>query len=158
MGEIIDMTGQRIGRLTVLRKSRKKDNHKKRTWWVCQCDCGRKIDVDGRFLRNGWVTSCGCVDLDKLKVGDKVFIENKKFPLTVRARSKRYIIITRDQNRYPDPVYYILDLEKKLRGKITPIFGGFTTDSDCLKRLHELDTGISEVAPWRVHKLDIKAR
>lgn len=29
--------------------------------WVCQCDCGNWIVIDGQRLRNGTTRSCGCL-------------------------------------------------------------------------------------------------
>lgn len=63
MGKIIDLTGQRFGRLTVL--SRAEDyvdphgNH--RIKWLCRCDCGNKCEILSIMLRNGGTRSCGCL-------------------------------------------------------------------------------------------------
>lgn len=41
-----DLTGKRIGRLTVLRLS---DNKKNRSIkWVCQCDCGNIVEANNK--------------------------------------------------------------------------------------------------------------
>lgn len=61
MGEVstpIDMTGQRFGRLLVLRRSPRKHAIKQAVW-ECQCDCGTVVDVPGGSLRTGRQT-CGC--------------------------------------------------------------------------------------------------
>lgn len=49
----VDFTGQRFGKLTVIRKA-----HKGRSWWVCKCDCGNVVTL----VANKMVTykSCGC--------------------------------------------------------------------------------------------------
>lgn len=54
----IDMTGQKFGRLTVLRLAEKPY---KSPLWVCICDCGIQTVVDGRNLRSGNSSSCGCL-------------------------------------------------------------------------------------------------
>jgi len=54
MGKLIDLTGQRFGRLVALKylgKSR----------WLCKCDCGNKKPVYARELRSGDTRSCGCL-------------------------------------------------------------------------------------------------
>lgn len=57
----IDETGNRYGKLTVLRKADKtKDRH---TTWICKCDCGNEITTIGRLLRAGAVSSCGCMKI-----------------------------------------------------------------------------------------------
>ena len=43
MGKIIDLTGQRFGRLTVLQKAEKPiGSHSTSTFWKCKCDCGNE--------------------------------------------------------------------------------------------------------------------
>jgi hypothetical protein len=59
---LIDMMGQRFGRLTVLeiaaRAQRKTNPHTK---WKCVCDCGKEVIVIGKDLRVGHTKSCGCL-------------------------------------------------------------------------------------------------
>lgn len=66
MTKVIDMTGQRFGKLVVLRRG-ENDKHGKAQWW-CQCDCGspEKL-INGAALRRGLVVSCGCNKREKLK-------------------------------------------------------------------------------------------
>lgn len=53
-----DITGQRFGRLVVVKRlENDKDN---RAVWQCICDCGNVINVSGKHLRSGNTTSCGC--------------------------------------------------------------------------------------------------
>ena len=59
MSTFIDMTGQKFGRLTVLKKDSKQHKDKS-AYWICQCDCGNTTIVKGASLRNGNTTSCGC--------------------------------------------------------------------------------------------------
>lgn len=58
MGKLIDLTGQRFGRLTVLRQEG--TNHHRQALWLCECDCGKEIRVAGYNLRTGNTSSCGC--------------------------------------------------------------------------------------------------
>ena len=53
----LDLTGQRFGKLTVLAPA---ENIRKRTAWLCRCDCGQETVVTTARLRNGLRTSCGC--------------------------------------------------------------------------------------------------
>ncbi len=54
-----DMIGHRFGRLVVTERSlTQKDNH---AHWVCKCDCGNQLVVNGRPLRRGNTQSCGCL-------------------------------------------------------------------------------------------------
>ena len=53
-----DMTGQKIGRLYVVKRVGAWD---KQVWWLCKCDCGNEKIICGAVLRNPKVRSCGCV-------------------------------------------------------------------------------------------------
>lgn len=59
----IDLTGQRYGQLTVLRRALDVDvgKGKKKTKWVCRCDCGKECEARGNNLRTGGTRSCGCL-------------------------------------------------------------------------------------------------
>lgn len=60
MGKLIDLTGQRFGRLEILYRS--EANLYGKPAWVCTCDCGRKIIVSGYCLVSGKTKSCGCLN------------------------------------------------------------------------------------------------
>ena len=51
----IDLTGLRFGNLTVIEMAYE---IKSDVIWLCQCDCGLKIDVDTFSLLNGVITTC----------------------------------------------------------------------------------------------------
>ena len=53
----IDLIGQRFGSL--IAKKRIKTNNT--TYYICECDCGNITKVDGRNLKSGHTTSCGCI-------------------------------------------------------------------------------------------------
>lgn len=57
----IDLTGKRFGKLVVLERRKPP---KGRCEWLCQCDCGNTIIVQGYKLQNGGRSTCGCY-LDK---------------------------------------------------------------------------------------------
>lgn len=63
MNTLIDITGQRFGRLVVEQRlpSDPKDG---KAMWLCKCDCGNAVVAKGKLLRNGHVTSCGCYKRD----------------------------------------------------------------------------------------------
>ena len=54
----INMTGQKIGKWTVLYKTEKR-NAGGIIYWHCQCECGQEKDVLGTSLRQGKSLSCG---------------------------------------------------------------------------------------------------
>lgn len=59
--QIIDLAGQRFGRLVVKHQSGYKHGS---VAWFCECDCGRTCVVGGAQLRNGNTKSCGCLRRD----------------------------------------------------------------------------------------------
>ena len=75
----IDLTGQKFCRLTVL----KRDNLRieKEAYWICQCQCGKIIEVRSSDLRTGHTRSCGCLKGSKGedKIKDILFSLNIKF-------------------------------------------------------------------------------
>lgn len=59
MGRRNDIAGRRYGSLVAVEPTEERKNGY--TIWICQCDCGSRIRVPSRYLKNGWTTSCGCV-------------------------------------------------------------------------------------------------
>ena len=50
MSKTIDLTGQKFGRLLVVKQAGKdRWGHSK---WLCECDCTKKTTVSGKHLRN----------------------------------------------------------------------------------------------------------
>jgi hypothetical protein len=68
MAKLIDLSGQRVGSLTVLRRGKTEaltpSGGGTRVFWVCQCDCGTTTEVVGHKLRSGAQKSCGCKTSD----------------------------------------------------------------------------------------------
>lgn len=61
MARRIDLTGQRFGRLTVIRYDHSEHDG---AHWLCKCDCGTEKVIAGYLLRNGATKSCGCLKSD----------------------------------------------------------------------------------------------
>jgi len=55
---LIDLIGQKFGRLVVKKYIGAKNRH---FLWLCKCDCGNKYIVIGQALKNGNTKSCGCL-------------------------------------------------------------------------------------------------
>lgn len=93
MGKLIDLSGQKIGKWTILHKYNKTNTKDKRTLWTCQCECGNIKNIDGYTLRKGKSLSCGCSkdghSKDRLY---SIWIGIKdRTSCTYRSRSKDYI-------------------------------------------------------------------
>lgn len=62
-----EIAGQRFGRLVALERIRKEKNGKLKTFWVCQCDCGKKVELRIDLLNENGAKSCGCIKDEKLR-------------------------------------------------------------------------------------------
>ena len=82
MGKMIDLAGQRFGKLVVLENMGKLDN--RRYYWKCQCDCGAIVIKEGSRLRSGNTKSCGCGQYDGLKQHNKIQTEKSLIPIRTK--------------------------------------------------------------------------
>lgn len=60
---LIDLTGQRFGRLVVLERAENSMGRKAR--WLCRCECGRETTVVTDNLKSRHTQSCGCYSLER---------------------------------------------------------------------------------------------
>lgn len=92
---VIDLTGQRLGRLTVVRLiGRKKKTKGSRLYWLCECECGNTKEIMSANLLNGSTTSCGCYGREKSR--------DRKFSHGM-AGSKEYITWAKIKERVFNP-------------------------------------------------------
>jgi hypothetical protein len=76
-----DLTKQKFGHLTVIKKAVSTPEETRRNKWICQCICGKEIITRAENLINFSTKSCGCQRAENL-------INNKFGKLTV---VKRYL-------------------------------------------------------------------
>lgn len=65
MPKLIDLTGQKFGHWTVIKRA---ENKGRKVAWTCRCDCGTEKDILGESLRYGKSTSCGCSSITEKKI------------------------------------------------------------------------------------------
>lgn len=58
MSKLIDLTGKKFGRLTVIGRCESLFGE---ATWCCKCECGTETIVRGYYLRTGTTQSCGCL-------------------------------------------------------------------------------------------------
>ena len=75
----IDLTGQRFGRLTVIRYDHSEHSG---AHWLCKCDCGKEKVAAGYSLRSGNTKSCGCLNSD----ASRAKLEKAREALKARPR------------------------------------------------------------------------
>jgi hypothetical protein len=98
--KIIDIMGQRFGRLFVVALAR--HDQSAGIIWNCRCDCGSCVNVAGTTLRSGGKQSCGCLASEvgtKLRKAPGVTGFSKLFNSYLRgARQRGYeFALTREQ-------------------------------------------------------------
>ena len=64
MSKLIDYTGQRFGRLTVVEQM---PAIRRKARWLCRCDCGAEVVKSADHLRRGHAKSCGCLRSDMMR-------------------------------------------------------------------------------------------
>ena len=76
---VIDISGERYGRLLVLKQV---EDKRSGTFWLCKCDCGNEKIIRKGQLKSGKTKSCGCLNAElirerakekrsHIKIGDK---------------------------------------------------------------------------------------
>lgn len=66
----IDLTGQKFGRLTVVRRALSPTTYgRQKIRYVCKCECGASTVVLAESLVSGRTKSCGCLRRDRMRAG-----------------------------------------------------------------------------------------
>ena len=94
--KLIDITGKKFGKLTVLQlmPNRAECGH---TLWQCQCECGNIVVVDKSALIQGRTKSCGCLKTEEIhsRYSNIIQIGERFGRLTVIDKA-----ISRDNNQF----------------------------------------------------------
>lgn len=116
MANIIDVTGQRFGRLTVIEQGEYHISKSggKTVQWKCLCDCGKICLINSSRLRSGKTKSCGCYHKE---VTQKALWErNKKYNTYEEhgdymtgftLRGEKFYIDTSDYEKVKDICWYV---------------------------------------------------
>lgn len=101
-----DLSGQRFGRLTVIKRTESMvtSNGRKYAVFECQCDCGRIKNILARALHDGGTISCGCLKLEKAS------LRGKNGDLTTKkhgeSKSRLYNVWSGMRQRTSDPNHH----------------------------------------------------
>lgn len=124
MGQTVDLTNHRFGRLTVNYKTDKRDRGS--IVWHCTCDCGNVVDVSSRNLKDGHTKSCGC--LRKENQGVKIH------DLTGQRFGKLVVLSKTEQRSFGSVVWNcICDCGKGCMVSNASLISGNTTSCGCVK-------------------------
>lgn len=90
-----ELSGQKFGKLTVICESGRK---RKEITWLCKCECGNEVVVNGYNLRSGHTQSCGCFAKEQIsKANTKHGLYNTRI----------HSIYFNMKNRCYNPKYYL---------------------------------------------------
>lgn len=64
MGQLRDISGGVFGRLTVLRRAKRRGTH---SYWLVSCVCGQQKEVRQQLLTGGRTQSCGCLHRERVR-------------------------------------------------------------------------------------------
>lgn len=99
MGNIIDLSGKKYNRLTVI-----KFDYRKGTdyFWICRCECGNVKSIKSNAFKSGGTKSCGCYSIEVRKLIGTTHGEanNSKEYRTWLAIKRR--CLDKNDNRYND--------------------------------------------------------
>lgn len=103
MPKLIDLTGQRFGKLVVLERAENADDGATR--FLCLCDCGNTKVIRSKHLKSGAIDNCGCQ-----RVGRSVTTRIKHGKGHGGANTRLYRIwrgmktrcYNKNRSRYPD--------------------------------------------------------
>lgn len=58
-----DLTGKKINKLKII----KRDDTKRRRYWICECDCGEIKSIRQDLITSGHTKSCGCLIKEEMR-------------------------------------------------------------------------------------------
>lgn len=119
-----NLIGQRFGRLVVIESAESdKRGHAR---WLCQCDCGKSLEISSSHLKSGHTKSCGCLRDEKRK------IISEESDLTGKKFNRLLVIKVLDNYKKDNRKYYLCKCDC---GKETVV------RSDGLKNGHKKSCG-----------------
>ena len=117
---IIDIVGDKYGRLTVLSESKRENNI---AYWDCLCECGNKTIATTGKLRSGHKKSCGCLKSEAARdnayknlAGKKKISENGSLPK--RKAKDGYVKIHDREHPRSDKGGFVFEHIKVMENKI----------------------------------------
>lgn len=141
MAKIKDLTGQKFGRLTVIKLDPNR-GPSGQVKWICQCECGNQKSIIGSNLTKGLTLSCGCLHKEK---SSKNLI-GQKFG--------RLLVIEKTDKRTPNRNIIWkcqCDCGEITEVPTSPLIQGRTCSCGCLdkERRHEKGTHFKDISGQR---------
>ena len=134
MGKLIDLTGQKFGHLTVIKRG--EDSPSKQPRWWCRCDCGNLelVLIAGASLRNGHTKSCGCIHdnflYNRKRRKFNTYIDKNEYYQVFLDNSEKYFLIDKEDYDKIYQYYWFFNDQ----GYVVSHYG----DNNKLVRLHRI--------------------
>ena len=129
MYNFIDLTGQRFGRLTVVKRVEDyilpSGQHKPQ--WLCKCDCGNETIVLGELLRYHHTQSCGCLHSEITSIIKKKYNRydlSGEYGIGYDCKDKMFLFDLEDYNKIKDYCWaintngYVVTHDNNNKGKM----------------------------------------
>lgn len=126
--------GEKYGKLTVVKKTRKNKNGK--WFYSCICECGNTKEVLGESLRSGNTTSCGCVRTEMLKSRAKEMGKNNLKDLTGKKFGRLTVLCCTDKRCNNNSAIWecMCDCGNKTLVKSSHLIDGRTKSCGCYNK------------------------
>ena len=138
MAKLIDLTGQRFDKLTVIEKAPSKNRH---TMWRCKCDCGTILDVSGEFLKRkcSSIRDCGCSKKREKQIKIKQKEEKKNY--LIGKKFGKLTVIKRLNKSNSSGVFWLCqcDCGKTKEVPTNLLTSNRTQSCGCLKKEKRID-------------------
>ena len=147
MGAFIDLTGQKFGKLTVIKRSEKKDKEKE-VYWDCICECGKETRIRGTLLRNGNRKDCGCVSKEE---------KSKKLSLCLKGQTFGRLIVLKKSNRKN---YWVCKCQcgNIIETTVGNLRSGHTQSCGCLQKEQSSRASLKDLTGQKFGKLTVLER
>ena len=108
----VDLTGQKIHRLTVIKKAENyiNPNGKEFPQWLCQCECGNQTIVRESSLKRGTTHSCGCLQRERAAIARKKYNDYEvqdDYVIMYTSKGEIFLVDLIDFWRIKDVCWYI---------------------------------------------------
>lgn len=130
-----DLTGERFGRLLVLKRvdDYVSKNGKKRSKWLCRCDCGNEKEIVGESLTSGSTKSCGCYYNENVKKQ----AEDKFVDLTNQIFGKLTVVKRVENNKHNQTMWLCqCECGRESIVQSQNLLSGGTRSCGCVKMSH----------------------
>ena len=130
MPALKDLTGQKIGRWTVLGKA---PSRNKAVYWLCKCDCGTIKEVKAASLNSGKSVSCGCFQKEQAAKTLSKTAEKNKIDLIGKRFGKLMVIEESSRRASNGGIYWICkcDCGNTTEVASSRLIGNYITHCGC---------------------------